>query len=207
MYDPSLMIAPNVGGMIQQGIEQGQQARQQNMAKGAMAALVRDPTNQRALEALASVDPQAAMQFKQQQQQQAMSGLEQHRDAIKIGAQIIRQINPKDQPSWDAALSAARQYGIDPDSIGVPRQFQPQYVQQIVSLADALDPQRPQQDRIITPQPGGGAWSLSADGTLKPLIQPNDGSAPAGAPAPLTDEQMRAMEGGQSAGPAGTFPR
>jgi hypothetical protein len=37
--------------------------------------------------------------------------------------------------------------------------------------------------QIITPQPGGGAFRLDANGNPVPLVLPNDGSQPTGAPA------------------------
>lgn len=144
MFDPNLMQPVNVGGMIQQGIEQGQKTREQNIAKGAMAALVGDPSNQRALEALAQVDPNAAMQFKQQQQQQQMRGLEAHRENIIKGAQLIRQINPKDDASWQQARALAQQAGIDVTE--VPPHFDPQYVQGVIHLADTFAPSQHAQD-------------------------------------------------------------
>jgi hypothetical protein len=72
----------------------------------------------------------------------AQAQVEQHRESIKVGAQILRQLNPQDQQGWDRALATAAQYGVNPDQIGVPRQFDPAYAKNIIGLADALDPQR-----------------------------------------------------------------
>lgn len=144
MFEPNLMIAPDVGGKIAKSFEDGQKAGMQNKARAAMAALVRDPSNQGALEALASVDPQAAAQFQQRQQEQAMAGLEQHREKIIMGAQIVRQMQPKDQAGWDQVRATAQRMGID--LADVPVEFNPQYVQGLVSVADAFKPQSGQQD-------------------------------------------------------------
>lgn len=135
-----LQHGPNPGERFAEAFQQGQQVRQQNIAKAATAALMRDPMNEKALEALAQVDPGAATQFQNQRREQAMAQLKDHQQAFEIGAKIIRQVNPKDQAGWDMALSAARQYGIDPDSLGVPRQFTPEYAQKVVAAADALAP-------------------------------------------------------------------
>jgi hypothetical protein len=180
--DPRLMAPVQMDGFAN-AFREGRQQRDQNIAKAAYAALVRDPNNQKAFEALAQVNPQVAQQFREQQQSQAMQAVEQHRDAIKVGATIIRQMKPTAE-TWPQARSALRQYGIDPDALGVPQDFQPEYLNQIVSLADALNPQaRENRSRIITPQPGGGAFELGEDGNLRELIRPNDGSQPMGAPA------------------------
>jgi hypothetical protein len=202
-----LQQGPNAGEQFAGAFQQGQERAKQNKGRAALAALVRDPNNQGALAALAEVDPQSAMQFREQQQKQAMAGLEQHREAIKIGAAIIRQVNPRDQAGWDQALNATRQYGIDPAALGVPPQFQPEYAQQIVSLADALDPQRAQQPRLVPFTQGGGVLQVNPDGTRNVLIQPNEGNAPAGGlvAQPLTDEDIMRLEGGQSGAPAGGF--
>lgn len=200
MFDPNLMIAPNVGGMIQQGIEQGQQQRQQNMAKAAMAALVRDPSNQRALEALAQVDPQSAMQFRQQSQQQTQHGLEQHRENIIKGAQIFRQVGVKDEPSYQQARQMAAQMGIDIS--GVPPNFDPQYVQGVIQLADTFAPQPQHNGQMVSYVPGGGVARLNPQtGQLETLVMPNEGGhqtgSPAGsaAPPPQAVEHLRANPG------------
>jgi len=144
VFDPSLMIAPDVGGKVAQGFKEGMAVAAQNKARAAMAALVRDPNNQKALEALASIDPGAAQQFQQQRIETTRAQLAQHQDSILKGAQILRQFNPKDQPSYSAALTAAQQAGIDVSQ--VPQQYNPQYVDGIVKLADALRPQPETQD-------------------------------------------------------------
>lgn len=196
------LIRPvDVGGQVMQGFQQGQQQAQQNKARAAAAALVRDPTNAAALEALASVDPGAAQQFQQQAHQQALTALEQHRDAIKTGAAIIRQINPKDQAGWTAALSAARQYGIDPAQMGIPESWEQggaQYSQQLIGIANALDPQATNQGKDIPVAPGGAVLHRNPDGTTQWVVAPAE-SVPT---QPLTDEQIQQLEGGQAGQPS-----
>lgn len=183
MFDPSLMVqqGPNPGDRFAQAFQQGQATRQQNISKAAMAALARDPNNEKALEAWSQVDPQGAMQFQRQRQQDHLKSLDAHRDSIKIGAQIIRSFGVKDEQSYQAAKAFAAQSGVDISQL--PPNFDAQYIQNVTHLADALDPEKVQQDRIITPQPGGGAWALAPDGTMKPLVMPNDGTQAVGSSA------------------------
>jgi hypothetical protein len=141
------LMQTNPGEQFAQGFERGQQQRQQNMAKAAMAALVKDPNNQRALEALASVDPQSAMQFQQQKLEMAKQQLGAHYDSVLKGGEIIRQVQPKDQASWDQALAMAAQAGIDVSQ--VPRVWgenTAKYAQQLSGLADAFKPKTEPQD-------------------------------------------------------------
>jgi hypothetical protein len=211
MFDPSLMVqqGPNPGERFAQAFQQGQATRQQNIAKAAQSALARDPTNAKALEAWSQVDPQGAMQFQQQQRQNHLKDLDAHRDSIKIGAQIIRSFNVKDEPSYQAAKQFAAQNGVDISQL--PATYDQNYIANVIHLADALDPEKTQQDRIITPQPGGGAWALGPDGALHQLIAPNDGSQPPGAPvagpAPGTVVADPRLQGGATgAAPSSMFP-
>lgn len=170
----------NAGDAFAQAFQQGQQTNQQNTARAAMAALVTDPNNQRALQALASVDPQAAQQFQQQRHQQTMDALAQHRDNIIKGAEIFRQINPKDQASYSQALQLAQQAGIDISE--VPQQYDPQYVAGVTQIANTFAP--PHNPQLVPFQPGGGvaAYDPQTQG-VRLLVTPNDGSHAVGAPA------------------------
>lgn len=220
-YDP--------GAAFQQAFQQGQQTREQNMAKAAYAALVPDPSNDAALEALAGVNPEAAMQFKQQQAQARQQEMEQakaqlgaHYDSVLKGAQLIRQTQPKDQASWDQTLMLARQSGIDISE--VPPQFDPNYVQQIVQLADAFKPQERHNPQLVPFTQGGGVARYNQQtGQMETLVMPNDGGHAAGdsvnsvqegatATNPQTGEKIifRGGQwqpvGGQAAPPPATFP-
>lgn len=188
------MNAPNAGVAFVNAFQAGQEAkRQQAMQEQQMR------------------EHQEDRQLQRDQMQQAgiKAQLDQHRDAIKTGAAIIRQINPKDQAGWDQALAAAQQYGITPEEIGVPRQFDANYAQQIVALANALEP--PKNPQLVPFTPGGGVAAYDpSNGGVRVLVQPNEGGQVAGSPVNtpqvLTDEDMMKLEGGQSgAGPAGNF--
>lgn len=220
----------NPGEAFAQAFHQGQANAQQNRARAAMAALAQDPTNQNALAALAEADPQTAMAYRQQLMEQTKAQLAQHQDAILKGAEIIRQFQPKDQASYSAALQAARMAGVPLD--GVPQEYNPQYVDGVMKLADALHPQSGDNMKFITPQPGGGAYGYDPrTGQISTLIQPNDnpaltgqpvqahGAPPAEAIARLRANPHEAQQfdeifgpgasqqvlGGQTVAPSGTF--
>lgn len=198
MFDPSLMVqqGPNPGERFAQAFQQGQATREQNMAKAAMAALVRDPNNEKALEALASVDPNAAQQFQHQRQQQAQQGLEQHRDAIVKGAEIIRQVGVKDQATLDQARAMAQQYGLPLDAVPtVWDEHASQYVTGMVKLADTFNPQPQHNGQMVPYVPGGGVARINPQtGQLETLVMPNEGGHPVGAPVSSAGPSPQAIE-------------
>lgn len=139
-----LFQTPNAGAAFAQAFQQGMQQRQEQQQRNALAALAMNPNDPQAQAAAAQFNPGAVMQARSAQQQQAMQLAEQHRDNIIKGAQVIRQIQPKDQASWDQARAIAAQAGIDISE--VPAQFDPQYVQGITALADAFAPEKTNPD-------------------------------------------------------------
>lgn len=140
---------PNPGQAFSQAFQEGQKQAEERRAKEAIAALVGNPQDPKALETAARYDPKLVIDLRQQQAEASIKQVEQYRDQIKIGAQLVRQIQPKDQAGWEQVLNAARQYRIDPDQLGVPRQFDPSYVQNLVALGDALEPKNQAQDNIV----------------------------------------------------------
>jgi hypothetical protein len=185
----------NAGDAFAQAFKSGQETNRQNMARSAMAALVANPNNDKALQALASVDPQAAQQFQSQRFEQWKTQAAQHQDNIMKGAQLIRQAQPKNDADWQHLLSVAHQYGID--TTEVPQHFDPQYVQGVVQLADTFAPQPGAQGKDIPVQQGGSVLHINPDGTSRWAVMPAGD-----APQPLTDDQIRAMEGGQAGHPS-----
>jgi hypothetical protein len=172
----------NAGDSFATAFQQGQVNNRQSMARSAMAALVANPKNERALQALASVDPAAAQQFQQQQAETVKQQLAQHQDSILKGAEILRQFQPKDQASYSAALSAAQQAGIDVSQ--VPQQYNPEYVQGVIHIADALKPQASDNMKYIPLQPGGSVARVNPQtGQVEMVVQANPGNMQAGAPA------------------------
>lgn len=135
-----LQQGPDPGQRFMQAYEQGTKRREENEQRQAMAALAQNPDDPAAFRALAARNPQIAMQFRQQREQSKAQALEAHRENIVNGAKIIRQFQPKDQAGWDRVRQVAAQAGIDISE--VPPQFDPQYVQGVVSLADAFAPQK-----------------------------------------------------------------
>lgn len=120
----ALAQAPNAGQAFMTGWQQAQERRER-------AAL-----QQRQMQ---YEDEDRDLRRQQMQSQQATAQLEQHREAIKTGAAIIRRVQPRDDASWGQALGLLQQYGINPDQLGVPRQFDPSYVQNIVKLSEAFE--------------------------------------------------------------------
>jgi hypothetical protein len=176
-----LQQGPNAGEAFANSFQQGQEQNRQNTARNAMAALVQDPNNQRALQALAQVDPQSAQQFQQQKLEMARQQMGQHYDNVLKGAQLIRQMQPKDDASWQAVLQTAHQAGIDISE--VPPHYDPQYVQSVVQLADAFKPQQENDIQNIPYQAGGGVLQYDKrTHQVHQLVVPNDGSQMAGAP-------------------------
>jgi hypothetical protein len=179
------LMQTNPGERFAQGLQQGMQQRQQNMAKAAMAALVKDPNNEKALETLASVDPQSAMQFKQQKLEMAKQQLGAHYDSVLKGGEIIRQVQPKDQASWDQALAMAQQAGIDISE--VPRVWDEntaKYAQQLSGLANAFKPQSSDSMKYIPLQPGGSVARVNPQtNQVEMVVVPNPGSQAPGSPA------------------------
>jgi hypothetical protein len=171
----------NAGNAFLDAFKQGQQQRRQDQARQALGTLVQNPNDPKALAALAQVDPQSAMEFRKQQIEYSKAQLAQHQDSILKGAEIIRQINPKDQRGWDQARALAAQAGIDISQ--VPPTFNPEYAQGLMSLADAFKPQTSDNMHFITPQPGGGAYGYDPrTGGVTTIIAPNPGDQAPGAP-------------------------
>lgn len=188
-----LQQGPNAGEAFTAAFRQGQAQNQQNAERQAMAALVANPDDPRALQELARSNPQAAMQYQEHQQQRTLAGLEKHRENIVKGAQLIRQLQPKDQASWDQARAMAAQAGIDVSE--VPPQFDPQYVQGIVSIADAFAPQQQHNPQLVPFTQGGGVARYNPQtGQMETLVMPNEGGHQAGSPvsgAPPPDAVAR----------------
>ncbi len=183
MFEPNLMVTGpnNAGERFASAFKEGQQTAQQNKAKAAMAALVRDPNNQGALEMLASVDPATASQFQQRNAERAKAALSEHQDSIMKGAQLVRQMKPKDDASWQQVLATAQQIGIPLE--GVPQNFDEKYVNGLLSVADTFNPQAQHNGQLVPYAPGGGVARINpATGQLENLVVPNPGDRQTGSP-------------------------
>lgn len=172
----------NPGESFANAFQQGQQARQQNMAKAAMAALVQDPSNDKALEALASVDPGAAQQILQQRQAAHMKNAEQYKQAVLDGVPLYQQMgSPTDDAGWQRFKAAMAQTGHDVSQM--PDHFMPEYVQGATQMYQAWSKPQPSDTQLVPFQQGGGvlAYNKSTHQVI-PLVVPNPGNMQAGAP-------------------------
>jgi hypothetical protein len=185
----ALMNAPNAGVAFSNAFQQGMQQRQQ-------AAMQQQQMQEH----------QEDRQFKREQMQSetAMRDVEQHREAIKTGAAIIRQVQPRDDASWQQALGLLQNYGINPQELGVPMQFDPSYVEGVTKLADALDPQKAERPQLVPFTQGGGVAAYDAQtGQIRTLVAPNDGGHQAGAPVSGDGAPMVSDEASYNAIPPG----
>jgi len=76
----------------------------------------------------------------QAKQQQGQQITERQREEIRIGARIVRQINPQDEASWQRARALAQQAGVD--LTDVPATFDPAYRDQLLAAGHALEDQQ-----------------------------------------------------------------
>lgn len=144
---------PDIGQRFIQGLEYGRANSRRMATENALRAYAANPADPGAANALLAADPAMGMQLRNQQIQQRRldqtaqrEALESRREDIERGAQIIRQVQPRDEATWQTALQAARSLGIDLD--GVPTQWGPeaqQYATQLVTIAASAETARPQQ--------------------------------------------------------------
>ncbi len=211
-------------------IDDGFNAQRQGAKDNALRQYATNPNDPNALNALAQADPALAIQVRQQQGKQQAELTEASRANVLKGAQIIRQIQPKDQAGWDQALAAAQSMGIDTSS--VPRQFDPTFAQNMVAIADTFEPNKAEQpttmqrdyqflqgrdpalaetylkNKANPPRfmPDGAGGFVAVDpgaftgGANIPQPLPGKGAGP---PAVLTDDDWE--EGGAASQGAGTF--
>jgi hypothetical protein len=227
----------NPGNAFLTAFDQGRQRRIEGETQNALAKYAANPDDPQAMESLTRYNPQLAIQLQERKQQQALKGLEAHREKIVMGAKIVRQLQPKDDAGWQQVLQMAQQVGID--LADVPRNFDPQYVQGLVSVADALAPQREAQDpgiirefQIATERglvPPGTSYqqylAMRNPGMMSPVVIPENATVEMpgqqGGPQPGAIEDGYRFKGGNPADPnswepvnggptpqaSGTFPR
>lgn len=120
--------------------QRGQQGYEQNMAKGALGVLLKDPTNQRALAALAQVDPERAMEFRKTQLEY---GGKSHDEWVKTVAHAAKQATTPE--AWDATIDQFVAAG-HPEAAQLKGKFSPavrSYYMAQGGLDDGHDPQDP----------------------------------------------------------------
>lgn len=123
----SLGLAPDVGGMFQQGYERGQAQKRLEGERAAMAEYARNPTPD-GLNALADYNPQFVMQQKQQQ-----AGAQE--DHVKRGMQMIGEAAQwADTPEkWDQAIDHLAQ--LSPEIAQYKGRFSPELRMAAISAA------------------------------------------------------------------------
>jgi hypothetical protein len=200
----------NIGDQFRAGWDRTGAARKQNALDGALRQYATNPNDPNSINALAAVDPMLALKARAQQAETAtglrkehQAALEANRDNIIRGAQIVRQLQPKDQASWDQALSTAQNLGIDVTH--VPRNWNDpatqQYAQGLIAAADAFEPQKPESSpyQVVPGQPGAGVYRFDKrTGGITELVHANDGSgvtpsaaATTGGPPPAAIQMLR----------------
>jgi hypothetical protein len=231
----------NIGDQFRAGWDRTGAARKQNALDGALRQYATNPNDPNSINALAAVDPMLALKARAQQAETAtglrkehQAALEANRDNIIRGAQIVRQLQPKDQASWDQALSTAQNLGIDVTH--VPRNWNDpatqQYAQGLIAAADAFEPQKPESSpnqflvndsgvyvgdkrtgkvrEAIRTNPGQytPGTPVNGAGTLPHVTdQASYDALPPGAQYTTSDGHVRVKPGGQTPPASGNFPR
>jgi hypothetical protein len=222
----------NPGNAFLQAYEGGRERRRESETQNALTKYAINPDDPSAMEGLARFNPQMAIQLQERKRQEAMRGLEAHREKIVMGAKIVRQIQPKDQAGWQQVLATASQLGID--LADVPTTWDErtaQYAQGLVSIADAMEPQKANNGQIVPFTPGGGVARFNPETQqVEVLVMPNQGGQTAGTPVQQgglpqvadqasydaippgsqyvsPDGQVRVKQGGQTPQASGGFPR
>jgi hypothetical protein len=174
----------NPGNAFLQAYEGGRERRRESETQNALTRYAINPDDPSAMEGLARFNPQMAIQLQERKRQEAIRGLEAHREKIVMGAKIVRQIQPKDQAGWQQVLATASQLGID--LADVPTTWDErtaQYAQGLVSIADAMEPQKSNNGQIVPFTPGGGVARFNPETQqVEVLVMPNQGGQTAGAP-------------------------
>lgn len=128
----NLLQVPDIGQAFKAGYDQ---RRQQN----AFTAYAQNPGDPGNLNALAEFNPGFVVQQKQQQQNYALeqSKIQQksHAEQMQVLGRLVSGV--QDETSYQRALAAARQVGIDVSS--APPSYTPEYVAQTRMLVDAYN--------------------------------------------------------------------
>jgi hypothetical protein len=166
------------------------------------------------------------MEFRKQRIEYNKAQLAQHQDSILKGAEIFASSTPPTRPvilrRWQRRSRRASTFRKSRSSLT------PNMPQGVIHIADALKPQSSDGLKIITPQPGGGAYGYDPRTQhATTIIQPNDNPAltgqpvgqgmphvtdqssydavPPGAQYMSPDGHIRTKQGGQTGAPSGGF--
>jgi hypothetical protein len=138
---------PNVGNALAQGMQYGAQMRQRADTRNALQAYATNPDDPKSVAGVIAADPALGMRVQadyrtrtEAAERKKLEAETTRRGLLLKGAQIIRQFNPTDKATWQQARSAAQQAGIPLDN--VPANFDPNFVKQLITTADALEPEK-----------------------------------------------------------------
>lgn len=136
----NLLQVPDIAQNALAAFDQGRQRKQQDEARNAFATYAANP-NEASLNALAPHNPQFVMQQRATLQKQQQDAQAQHREQLVLISRLLD--HAKDEPTYQQALAAARQGGID--LAEVPQTFDPNWVSQTRMLVTAMqDPKAPE---------------------------------------------------------------
>lgn len=204
---------PDVAGNFMQGVALGQGIVARKRTENALKSYLEHQGDPQYLNALASEDPDLAMRYSRFEGDKAANAraaadaqkkaqadeIEAHRDRIVAGARLIREIKPQDQAGWEQTLGLARQAGIDLSD--VPTQFDPQYRDNLVALANTFEPAKEQRApasvqeyEYAKAQGYQGSYMDFQQETGSPIVQRNDDGT-------MTVYPRSALRGAQSSAP------
>jgi hypothetical protein len=129
----------NAGDAFAQSFQQGQVNNRQNMARSAMAALVANPGNQRALQALGLGRSASRAAIPASISSRRKHCLSSTATTSSRARSSFARCSPRMTRDGSKCFNMAHQAGIDTSE--VPPHFDPQYVQGVVQLADTFAPQ------------------------------------------------------------------
>jgi hypothetical protein len=227
----------NPGNAFLQAYEGGRERRRESETQNALAKYAQNPDDPTAMEGLARFNPQMAIQLQERKRQEAMRGLEAHRESITMGAKLFREAkrrnpNVSDEQIYAQVLPALQQMRID--TSGWPQPGDPQlsqHIQNALTVADAMEPQKQSNGQIVPFTPGGGVARFNPETQqVEVLVMPNQGGQTAGTPVQQgglpqvadqasydaippgsqyvsPDGQVRVKQGGQTPQASGGFPR
>jgi hypothetical protein len=141
-----------------------------------------NPGDPNAQGAAARYDPGAVMQYRQgQQSAQAQLSQEQIQTWHHYAASLAKWADTPQK--WDQAIDYLLQSNHPDISTEALMQLKGHFDPALRQSFMAMGGQSDDKPQVITTQAGGAAGILNADGTITPLIVPNDGSQQTGAPA------------------------
>jgi hypothetical protein len=181
-------------GQLQMQQVQRDNERQQKLSELLPQAVHGDRS---AIDQLAGVDPEMFMKLDDRERAQAQARVADLTAAVRWTG--------GDPAKWDQVIDHYGQEGIDLSQYRGHPELAEQAMLNLGKLGEYLNA-APKMDVRAT-EPGGGLYGIGADGSVKVLVQPNDGSAPMGAPvsAPPPPPGF-VIDGGPTQSASGGFP-